>query len=178
MRCFLAVDVSDEIRKKVAVIQKELRSTDIKLVEENNLHFTLKFLGEVSSTDIENIMPPLGRLAAATKTFDIAIRGVGAFPNNGNPRVLWLGAEGEKFVGLYEAVNGALAGMFEEERATPHLTIARVRAAGTETANFLSRHKNTEIGHVAVDRIVLKKSVLTGGGPVYENVAAFELARG
>jgi len=186
MRCFVAVDLAPELRKKVEALQKELAGLNTKLVEPENLHFTLKFLGEVDEDIVNKIRYILKDVAGSHMQFFTEIAGVGVFPNDKFIRVVWLG-EGQKdisdnkpsLINLQSIVNEALSGLFNKEKSSSHLTLARVRSQTyrEEIIKFLNRHKSINAGTMKVNCIKLKKSVVTSKGPVYEDVDVFELGQ-
>lgn len=175
MRCFVAVDLDPRLRKKVQELQKELTGLDTKLVEPENLHFTLKFLGEVDEGVVKQVKSLLADLADEQKTFDIDIGGTGVFPSEKFIRVVWIGAP--ELANLQADVNQKLSELFKKEKPSPHLTIARVRSqqCRNEIIEFTSRHKNTGIGNMDVEEIKLKKSTFTDKGTVYEDIEIFAL---
>lgn len=174
MRCFVAVDLDTRLTEKIVGLQKELVGLDTKLVEPHNLHFTLKFLGEIDGKVTGVVKAALAKVAAGREPFSITIEHVGCFPSEKFIRVVWVGAE--KLTELQEAVNESLA-LFKKEKPSPHLTIARVRSqkCREDLVNFIHRHKNEETGSMLVKEIKLKKSTVTSKGPVYEDIAVFEL---
>ncbi len=177
MRCFIAIDLDQSLAKKVEPLQKELKDFDVKLVELHNLHFTLKFLGNINEKAINDVKVSLDKLAAGFASFDIEIKHAGVFPNEKFIRVVWVGAE--KLSGLQLAVNESLVKYFKKEKPSPHLTIARVRSQkySKEITGFVSRHRNDIIGNMNVNTIKLKKSAVTSKGPIYEDMAVFSLAK-
>lgn len=178
MRCFIAVDLDPSLTQKIITLQSLIKNLDVKLVEPHNLHFTLKFLGDIPDETIDKVKDKLSELAALASAFSTTLKGVGVFPSENYIRVIWVGAASEEFTRLHDAVNDALAKLFKKEKASPHLTIARVRS-GKDNAgimDFVKRHKNAEIGQMIVNKIRLKKSTLTPHGPVYDDLAIFELS--
>ncbi|MBI2578512.1 MAG: RNA 2',3'-cyclic phosphodiesterase [Candidatus Aenigmarchaeota archaeon] len=177
MRCFLAVDLDEALKPAALEIQKQLNEVaDVKLVEEENLHFTMKFLGEASDDQISYVKNVIGDLLKDWQPFEISVKGLGAFPSLSYIRVVWLGAP--ELHALQHAVEQALCPPFEKERdITPHLTLARVRSVrGKEQLmDFLKNSQNVEIGAMTVDKVKLKKSILSSNGPVYEDYKAWEL---
>ena len=81
MRCFIAVDVPEELKDKIVEIQEKIKQVgaNLKLVERENLHFTVKFLGEISDSQIEEVKEFLTKLDE--KSFEILIKGLGSFPS-------------------------------------------------------------------------------------------------
>ncbi len=175
MRCFAAVDLDDSLKNKIKILQERIADYDVKLVEPQNLHFTLKFLGETDELTIGKVRERLGQVATNFHPFNATIKEVGVFPNMNYIRVIWLGCK--DMLNLQNAVNEALSDMFKKEKPSPHLTIARVRSGRyrNQIAEFASQHKDMEIGAMRVDKIKLKKSTLTRQGPVYEDIGAIGL---
>ena len=176
MRCFLAVDLDDGLKEKVADVQNGLVDFDVNLVSKENLHFTLKFLGEVNEELIEEVKSKARKIASSFSPFSIDITGMGVFPDINHIRVVWIGAK--QLYALQKAVDDTLADIFDrEENIVPHLTLARVRSPGDKDAlrNFIEANKNADIGTMAVRGIKLKGSVVTKKGPVYEDAEIFSL---
>ncbi|MBI2075667.1 MAG: RNA 2',3'-cyclic phosphodiesterase [Candidatus Aenigmarchaeota archaeon] len=175
MRCFVAAEIDEELRKKIAILQKQLSGLDVKLVEPRNLHFTLKFLGDAEESVISEVSAKLKETAANFKPFDAVIKTVGVFPGLNYMRVIWLGCE--EIFGLQQSVEDALSSISKKEKPSPHLTIARVRSPKDKDKliAFVEKNKAIEIGSFVVDKIKLKKSTLTPKGPVYEDIEVFEL---
>jgi len=178
MRCFIAVDIPEELKAKIINLQKHLRNLDVKLVEKENLHFTLKFLGEADENTIAMVKERLLDVAKSTSHFTINISGIGVFPNENYIRVVWLGCKSEDFIKLHQSVDESLVGLFKKERPSPHLTIARVRSPKNrkEILDFISNNRNINIGSMTINEIKLKKSTLTRNGPIYEAIEVFDLA--
>lgn len=177
MRCFVAVDVEEGLKDSIINLQKQLAGFDAKLVEKENLHFTLKFLGEVDPKRLEEAKDRIKRIAGGFGPFEIDVHGVGAFPSLNYVHVVWIGAG--KLFDLQKAVDGCLADMFgREKEITPHLTIARIRSARNKAGlkAFVEKHKEMEMGRMTVKDLRLKKSTLTRSGPVYEDIEVFRLA--
>ena len=135
VRAFVAIELSDEARRCVGGLVAGLREAGVRglrPVNPEGVHLTLKFLGDVSMSQVDAIAAAVEGAAADAQPFDLELRGVGGFPDLRRPRVLWVGVGGdlEALQRLYSAVEAALAplGFPPEGRAfTPHLTLARLR---------------------------------------------------
>jgi RNA 2',3'-cyclic 3'-phosphodiesterase len=180
VRAFMAVDVDRRLSYKIQKIQKDLIKTDapLKLVEPDNLHFTFKFFGDITSEQTEQIISITQNKLENYRAFSLNIEGVGVFPHPGYMRVIWLGIkEPEKFSQLQKDLDEEYVKMgFKKERSyTPHLTIARVK--GSQNKEFLAdkmaQLKDIDIGEMTVEKLVLKKSELTPVGPIYTDVKDF-----
>jgi 2'-5' RNA ligase len=174
VRAFIAVELDSQLLPKVLELQRELLSVgaDIKAVEPENIHFTLRFLGEISQSEVDEIVNSMNKLDFGT--FPIEIRGVGCFPNMRNPRVIWIGLSMgfDIFSRLSRQLEDRLREIgirSEGERFTPHLTIGRVRSGRNKAAlaKKLGELLNVEVGKMIVGSVKLKKSILTPRGPIY-----------
>ena len=100
IRSFLAIDLDDDFKPKVNKIIKEFKKIDanIKFVDLNNLHFTLKFFGDIDTEGIDLISKKIEKVADDFEPFNIKISGCGAFPNNNHIKVIWIGVESDEFL--------------------------------------------------------------------------------
>jgi len=179
MRCFIAVDVEEpRLLDAIAEAQRRLQSSgaDLKLVERENLHITLRFLGEIPPSLAEAVGELIREMSF--KPFRVCFRGVGAFPNIHRPRVIWIGVSdgAEELKGLYAQVERVLLGLGlrgEDRPFTPHLTIARVRSGRNRDrlAMTLESLIDAEFGFLTVSHVRLKRSTLTPRGPIYTTLA-------
>ncbi len=179
IRSFVALELSDEVREKLVVVLQRLQRTSasVKWVEPENLHLTLKFLGEVPEEQIELVTEALKTVAQATEPFSFVVKGVGGFPDLRRPRVLWVGVEAtQPLIRLQQLVEKAMEqlGFAPEERAYhPHITIGRVKATtGIEKVReILSEYANVEFGEVFISHLTLFRSDLSREGPTYTPLA-------
>jgi len=190
MRLFVALDIADEIRQRIARFMEGVRefAPEPRWVRGESLHVTLKFIGETQK--MEEI-----RAALETVTnsgFDLSFRGAGFFPTPRSARVFWVGIEAdERLAGLASAVDAALLplGIEKESRAySPHLTLARSgsakpqRVAGdTSNRQFarlqekLAARPAPDFGTMTAREFFLYQSKLMRGGAVYSKLKRFEL---
>ncbi len=176
MRCFVAVDVTGELKAEIIKLRDEMYQFVIgKVVEEENLHFTLKFLGEITEAQTDTVKIALENVAGDFRPFDVELAGTGAFPNKNYVKVLWVGAP--KLFNLQEAVCAALPGVSQDHDIIPHLTLARVKNIQDKDklAAFMKKYRNVVFGSMQVSNIKLKRSILKPTGPVYEDLAVFGL---
>lgn len=184
MRCFIAIDMSEDIKRSIAsVIEKaDHKSKGIRWVSLENIHLTLKFLGEVSEKMISDIEKKLSAICGAQKIFDMKIYGIGAFPNFKYPNILWVGIDvSTELKDLFEAIEESLSELgFEKEnkKFSPHLTIARIKdKKGTDlTLKALSPFKDTFFGNINVKEVLLLKSILRSTGAEYSKISTLMLA--
>ena len=184
IRSFLAIELSETIRRKIEEVQKELKlfHADVRWVNPQNIHLTLKFFGNIDESRIDPIIESLEGLLRATFPFPLSIYGMGAFPHFKNPRVIWMGLkEGREILeGLQKGVDGELKkiGFEQEEREFhPHLTIGRARSSRgrDELVERMEKYREEEFGHLRVERVVLFQSDLKPSGPVYTSLRELEL---
>jgi RNA 2',3'-cyclic 3'-phosphodiesterase len=187
MRTFVAVNFEQPIRAKITQTRNELTplSKKIKWVEEQNLHLTLKFLGEIEEKTVVEIDEALKNTLSNTAQFDINLAGLGVFPGLSRPRVIWIGIEKGKdeLAQLNLEIESRLEplGFMTEERPfSPHLTIGRVKEPLNEKesgilSGFIERFHSEEISIKIVQQIDLMKSVLSRSGSVYSIIKSWQL---
>lgn len=183
IRTFIALDPGEAIREQLVALQRRLSDigVDAKWVEQENLHLTLLFLGEVEYTDVPRISETVRQVAAKHASFAMTIAGAGCFPNPRRPRVLWVGVqEGkEQVIALHDDLEGALErlGCYrrEERRYQPHLTLGRIagkrQVPNPSLGRFLEEHKQWTAGEVLVEEVHVMSSELTPRGPIYTPLA-------
>lgn len=177
VRAFTAVEVTPAVRAKAAELIEELRGTParVKWVEEENLHFTLTFLGDLSLRRISQICERIERAVERVEPFQMTVAGAGAFPKIERPRTVWVGVgEGnEEMVSLHGAVEEELAPLgfrTEKRRFRPHMTIGRVRNSPEgipELGEQLGEYAELVLGEVTVREVVVFSSELTSSGAIY-----------
>jgi len=178
-RCFISIDIDDPVVKKRLIdIQQTIQHTgaDIKNVEEENIHITLRFLGEIPPETTEKVTQIIKNIRFIP--FKIIFQGVGVFPNLNRPNVVWTGVSGEmqELMAAFSEMEKGLKNLgFEPERRgfQPHLTLCRVRSGKnrSQLTEAIRQLENTEVGEMTVEHIRLKKSVLTRTGPIYSTIA-------
>ena len=180
MRCFIALPCPSEIRERLAVIQEKIKDFDgIKLVEFENIHLTLKFLGEVPDDKVESISNALGFLEQENK-FEVKVKGLGAFPKLSHINVVWAGVEDRTRIdSLHASVDKKLAELdFQSEnRFHPHYTIARVKYVKDKNSiqKFITENMDTKFGSYTMEKVVFMKSELTPQGPIYSPIMQYNL---
>lgn len=182
LRAFLAFEVSPEVRESLMKAEAELSETraDIKLVEQENLHFTVKFLGEIPESAVDEIDRRVRTLSLPKMEVDV--QGLGAFPDDRHPRVVWAGVASQDFDVVAKSaqeVIRALDGIGEsDERAYhPHITLARVRSPRNlpQLVAVLGANSSKEIGRTPITMLKLKSSTLTPRGAEYRDVKEYAL---
>lgn len=181
LRCFIAIDV--EKTDKIEKFWKEINEAgaDLKMVEMENLHITLKFLGSTDEKKIDEIESVMRRSTEGMQPFVVKLKGVGFFPNERKIRVIWIGIEDEgKLVKIAKDMEEGLARIGfsrEEKEFSPHLTIARVKSQKRkeELLRIIDKYRRFEFGEIEVSNIRLKKSELTPKGPIYTTLREVKL---
>ncbi|HYJ44995.1 MAG TPA: RNA 2',3'-cyclic phosphodiesterase [Pyrinomonadaceae bacterium] len=185
LRVFIAIKLPEAVLSRAAAHLESLRASarDVRISWQRaeNLHLTLKFLGEIELTKIPALSRALTRAAEQSQQFKLTIEGAGAFPPRGLPRVLWLGVtDSAGSLGrLQKRIEEecSLEGFEREERPfSPHLTLARVRAPqGARSLAGLHREKGFDAVEFEVDEIYIMRSELGPGGSRYTVLSHHEL---
>lgn len=178
MRTFIAIELDNNIREALSKIQLELKKADadVKWVSCENIHLTLKFLGEVKEEKIPEIIQRLKEITQVANSFQIEIKDIGAFPNMQSPRVIWAGIEEgkEKLLQLARGIEDALAKLKfrrEEREFSAHITIGRIKSPKNKDV-LSQRMSQLQFNPFSqtIQSIILFKSTLTPKGPIYEKI--------
>ena len=176
VRSFIALELTPEIQKELGQIQNELKKSgaDVKWVNPQGIHLTLKFLGNVSLELVEEIKKIIDQLAKGHKRFEMKISQLGAFPKIEYPRVIWVGIEQGKdqAVKLARVLEEYLIrpGFLREKRYfSPHLTIGRVRSGrNRDQLKKLIQSITFSQRAMQAEKVILFKSTLTPQGAIYQ----------
>ena len=166
MRCFLAIELNDDIKEKLEELKSHFKMKGIKLVEKENFHITVKFLGDID----EEMVDKIKNLDLSIKPVKSDVKYMGVFPNENYIRVIWIRAT--KLIPIFNEIDKKLSelGFKKEKDYVPHITIGRVKF--TKDKNLLKakieKYRKIDIGTLEVKNIVLMKSELTKEGPIYE----------
>lgn len=185
VRTFVAVEIPANVRARAAELIEILSGAgaDVKWVASENLHITLKFLGDVELKETARICEAMQKASAETSPFPLALRGAGAFPNVRRPRTIWLGTEDDLTMrALHQHLEARLQKLgFRKDgrRFHAHLTLGRVRRGGpamAELGRLLQEHAAFEAGTAPIVELVLFASHLSRTGPTYEPLGRAKLA--
>ena len=188
IRAFLAIELNLEIRLQLGqLIQKfkSLRIDTVRWVAVENIHLTLKFLGVVNLTDLDKLSKILLSRSAEFSPFSFQVSGMGAFPNNRKPRVVWVGLQApaalQELQGAIEDAATQIGIPAEERRFSPHLTLGRVRndapPADLQTlSSALTSMQASDLGSMTAASFTLFRSDLRPQGALYTPLAHFPLA--
>lgn len=184
MRIFVAINVDDVIKQKVAQAQQELKfaNANVRWVAMENFHLTLHFCGEVDENKLAEILTTCKGIAFEFAPFTLEIKYLGSFPPYGEPRVIWTGVEKgrEEAITLIEVTKRHLAlvtGNTEKKDITPHLTIGRIKNDKNIGVLTTRLHKmaNLGFGQQTVSSIVVMKSKLGSSGPQHSMIEEIKL---
>lgn len=180
LRAFIAIEIPtgihQAIEKKTASIRATLNASLVRWAPAENVHLTLKFLGDISPANLEMLGQMLSAEVSQHRTFEMEFGGLGAFPNPKRPRVIWIGIQAPAGLdALQHGIGAATAtlGYPNEQRPfSPHLTIGRVKqnvgSAGIQQIRTaLDETKVGSLGTVQVSAVHLFKSDLKPTGAVY-----------
>lgn len=181
-RAFISADFGRFPR--VEAFSQALRDSggDLKLVDLELLHTTLKFLGDTDEALVPEIVRTMERAVQGVAPVAVKLRGTGAFPGPKRINVVWIGLEGADSLGriasLLDRELDAVGFRPENRRWEPHVTVARVKSGRNldRIRSAVDAFANEEFGEVLVDRIRLKRSVLRPEGPEYSTVAEVPLS--
>lgn len=168
MRLFIAIDIPEEIKKEIVKLQEKLPEFKGKLTEEENLHLTLKFLGEVNENKLEEIESVLDKIKF--KKFRVYLNELGFFPNENYIRIIWVDLKptGE-IIELQQKIDGELLNLFsKDQRFQTHLTLGRVKFFKNKK-EFLEKIKDINLDKLEfeINSFKLIKSELSKDGPKY-----------
>lgn len=179
IRTFVAVELAPSVQQALDSVQRKLRQegVPVRWVAPEKIHLTLKFLGEIPLQQAKAVGDAAARVAVESQPFDLEAVGVGVFPNERRPRVIWVGVEGD--VGdvcrLQAHLENSCAGLgFPPERRpfSPHLTLGRVRRRARpdelrRLGRIVAALQVPSLGRWHVDEFVVMRSDLRPSGPIY-----------
>ncbi|MDQ3005806.1 MAG: RNA 2',3'-cyclic phosphodiesterase [Chloroflexota bacterium] len=189
LRAFIAVDLPLEIRQDIQFATSNLRRDTgslIRWVAVENMHLTLKFLGDIPSANVEALTQMIHAQADSFNCFDIHLTGIGSFPSPKRPRVIYIGIQAPAalvaFQHQLESATGELGYNPEERAFAPHLTIGRVRQHVSADDQQKIRHALEEstidsLGTARVNSVHLYKSDLKPTGPLYTKLFSAHLRK-
>jgi 2'-5' RNA ligase len=185
VRLFVALDISAAVREELGTLLAQFRSISTETkdkasrwVRAENLHVTLKFIGETAPEKLGDICEALAA-ARLLEPLALEFRGLGFFPDGKRPRVLWVGIEASSALpALASRIEGALEkiGISREQRGfTPHLTLARFERAGLheKLRAAIAKNAEREFGNYSTDEFHLIESKLKASGAEYTTVQSF-----
>ncbi len=185
MRLFIAIEIPDAIKTELSKLQTELRraGADVSWTKPENIHLTLRFLGEVGEWQLDDLKRLCAEIAAEFQPFSLRLKDTGYFPNFRQPRVLWVGLAGETGIAaeLQERLEEGLITIGFDQQDKPfkaHLTIGRVKS-GKNVKQLVAASDMYPLPELSfeVGEIVLMKSDLHPAGARYTALIRCPLLR-
>ncbi len=184
IRTFVAIEIGEETRDKLSVFLTQIKKTnaDVKWVAPENIHLTLKFIGNIE----ENVLPALNKIindvVSHAKPFNIVVENIGAFPTLKRPRVIFVCVQdkGNSLLKIQEKLDRGveeLGIMRDSRKFVGHITLGRIRSRKNMPELISALNSGTEhcFGKEMVNCISLMQSKLTPGGPVYTRLENFKI---
>jgi RNA 2',3'-cyclic 3'-phosphodiesterase len=189
LRTFIAIELDEELKDNLARLQNRLRAEmsprSVRWVRPEGIHLTLKFLGDTTAEQVEEVKEALARAAVGSGPITFSVGGVGCFPNTRRPRVVWVGLHepAGALARLRDAVEGQVAplGFPTEKRPfSPHLTLGRVQRHASksevqEVGNVVATSGIGDIDEMTATAVAYIQSELKPSGAVYTTLARAEL---
>ena len=180
-RGFIAIDIKSF--PKLLEFEREIKNTgaNVKLVEPENIHLTLKFLGDSDESLIDSIEEIMNDSVEDTQPFEINLKGAGVFPNERYIKVIWIGIQdGEQIAPIAKKIDEKVSKLgFEKEkrRFSSHLTIGRVKTAKNKDKllQIIEKYRDVQFAKIKINFIKLKKSELTPKGPIYTTLKEIKI---
>lgn len=191
IRAFLAVELPDSLRTRLAQVQQELKqrlsgsiskTVRVSWVQPVSIHLTIKFLGDMDEQSIEPMRAAIAEAVEGRGSIQVPLERLGVFPRLQQPRVLWVGPSvqweqgngAKQLMELHRAVEERCQsfGCAPEGRSlSPHLTLARIKEGERDCGRVLAESgildRPAQIGQLEITEIALMKSELRPAGPVY-----------
>jgi len=175
IRTFISIEFPEKIKNEVQRIQLILKNLNFlgSFTKSENLHLTLKFLGEISEEQLDEIKTRLNKIVF--KPLKLHLGQVGSFNFKNNPRIVWIAVLGESIFKLQASIDEALEGIFQKENQfMSHLTIARIKhLSDKESLKKLISNLSVDASEFIISSFFLKKSELKKDGPIYTTLEEF-----
>jgi 2'-5' RNA ligase len=178
LRAFISIEIPHgKVREEILKCQRTIsqKEFDLKPVEPENIHITLRFLGDLRKKIIEDLKNELDKIQFTP--FIIGLEGVGVFPDYGRINVIWVGIEdgNMRLVDLYNRISHVLEelGIPPDRRGlSPHITVVRVRSGRNREilSKTVRELEGLAFGSFEVDSFHLMQSTLTPKGPIYQSL--------
>ena len=190
LRAFIALNISEEARDALARVTERLQQREVSGVRwarPESIHLTLKFLGDVDTSKVDQLLGAMERAARGTAPFTLGLSGLGAFPSQSSPRVIWIGLKGEIDVlrrlqlAVDEEMFSSEGFPKEDRRFSPHLTLGRIREKVSPEDRRRTRVamagicQDTEVWWEAKE-VHLVRSTLTPSGAMYDVLGSRRLS--
>ena len=190
LRAFIAIElpqnIKDAIERQTVRLRQTLGNDLVRWVPAQNMHVTLKFLGDIAASHVEFLKQMIARESESHQQFDLQIGGLGSYPTSKRPRVLWVGLHAPAdLASLQKSIEAGACrlGYEQEERPfSPHLTLGRVRQnlSPADLPKIRSALDNIQLGNIGtarVDSVHLIRSDLQPSGSIYTNLFSAPLTK-
>ena len=173
MRAFITIDLIPSIREKISYIQQILKGCDLNVrwVNPDNVHLTLKFLGEINEESLEQIKKIMTDVAEGSKEIKTSLESFGFFPNERKPRVFFVSTTSQETLkSIADELEDKLQdlGFKKESKFKSHITLARIKSIQNIDC-LKEKIKDIDLGeNLPVNEIILYESTLTPEGPIYD----------
>ena len=174
IRTFIAIELSERIRRGLARVQRQLEFPGLKVrwARVEVMHLTLKFLGSIRRDVVPEVSRLMREAVQDIEPFELTIEGLGSFPSSDRPRILWVGVGGEldplrTLAERLEIGARKLGAKGEDRRYVPHMTLGRVKSAPPDFAERLASVEKPVLGTVQAQELILFMSELTRQGSAY-----------
>lgn len=185
MRCFIAIDLPDNVLRKVIQLKERLstRVSTVRWTRAEQIHLTLKFLGEVPDPDVPVVCEYAQEVASQFNPIDLQVASVGCFPPRGGVRIVWVGMSDPsgELLRCYKALEDAFGDLGFNRESRPfhaHLTIGRVNnpRESEEIRRILKSNEGFDAGSYTAEELVVYESILKKTGPIYAPMARARFA--
>jgi len=187
IRSFIAIDLPEEVKEGIRLIQGRIkpRLEQVRWVRPENIHMTLKFLGDVEQSIIEPMSEGMTEVMRREEPLSFSVGGIGGFPRADRARVVWLGVRGDidRLAVLQSAIEGFAEsfGVAREKRSfRPHLTIGRTRSGPGMITGLEKVQRSSDVfeaGSFVAEGVTFFQSILKSDGAVYRELAYFPFNR-
>lgn len=190
LRTFISIPLKPELITELQRLQESLQAglekQLVRWTRPDQLHLTLKFLGNVAAEHVPLLSAALDRACQNTGPFQLSLQKLGCFPSPRKPSIIWVGIEGDltalgHLQERIECETEPYSGHSEERDFRPHLTIGRVKGYGREVrplAELLQKNSETKLGEWTVKEVKLMQSKLSPQGSTYSELANITLKSG
>jgi 2'-5' RNA ligase len=175
LRSFIAIELPESTVNLLVKLQQEFKKcgADVRWIKPGSVHLTLKFLGNINENNVDEIVELLRRVSKKYEAFNLTLSGIGVFPNNRSPRVLWVGIDiNDSLTRLQNDIEKeiSLFGFEKEKRKfTPHLTLGRFKSSREKGAlmDKIDLYHDNRFSSIYVRSVLLMRSDLGQTGAKY-----------
>jgi 2'-5' RNA ligase len=184
-RLFIGVQIESETALRLVNLwrnDKQLNQNRLKWANPDTWHITLHFLADTSESEIDLLQQLIDESFGDVVNYETELIGIGIFPHERNPKVLWLGIKNlQPLMESYERLGNGLRKngfAFDAKPLKPHLTLARIKSLENRISfdDLMSKYRQFNFGIVAINRVILFESLMTTAGPVYKPLFVKELS--